>query len=119
MSELTEPTEQIPVTVVAHGPISDAARRRAREVVLRAVRHERSPVVGARIALELHPDPAVERPAEVRVSLDVNGHAVRAAASAAEIIEAIDLLDKRIRRNLRAADEERVETRRPPRHRTA
>src|SRR5262249_48375883 len=119
MTELINTSEQFPVTVVARGPISDSARRRVREVVLRAVRHERSPVTGARVALELHPDPAVEKSAEVRVSLDVNGRIVRAAAAAPEMIEAIDLLDERIRRNLRASDEELRRSRGSSRRRTA
>ena len=62
-----------------------------------------APVLFARVDLRLFSDPARERPADAKASLDVNGSLVRAHVAAATITEAVDLLDARLRE--RAAKE--------------
>ncbi len=94
-----------PLSVVADEQLPDEVRERAREVVLRVAGLAPRPVLHARVVLRLHSDPALERPAVAKASLDVSGRPVRAHVAARHMLEAIDLLDERLRRNLEHLDE--------------
>jgi hypothetical protein len=102
------------VTLVAGDEIPKRARAHAVETVVRVARFAPRPVLHARITLREQSDHALERPAVVRASLDVSGREVRAHVAARQLIEGIDLLYERLRRNLEDLDE----FRRARRHRT-
>jgi hypothetical protein len=57
------------------------------------------------MSLRIHADPAVGRPAVAKASLDIGGRPVRAHVAAEQMLEAIDLLERRLRRNLEDAEE--------------
>ncbi|SRR6266540_5585774 len=69
----------------------------AREKVAAALRRTAQPVLYARVWLDRAPDPAVTRPAEASVEVDLNGTVVRAHADAPTQVEAIDLMQDRLR----------------------
>jgi ribosomal subunit interface protein len=58
------------------------------------------PVLSAHVVLTLAADPARQRPAIAEATLDVNGTSVRAQVAAEEMLEAVDLLEDRLRRRL-------------------
>lgn len=93
-------TAEFPVTVVADESVGERAKGRALETVLQAARFAPRPVLHGRVTLFLLHDPSLERPAVAKATLDVSGRPVRAHVAAAEMIEAIDLLEERLRRNL-------------------
>ena len=72
----------------------------AREKVAAALRYTSRPVLFARVWLDRAPDPAVARPAEASVEVDLNGTVVRARADAATQVEAIDLMQDRLKLRL-------------------
>lgn len=98
-------TGELSVSVLADAGLPQEVKDRAREVVLRVAAVAPRPVLEARLALRLHGDPALERPAVAKASLDVSGRTVRAHVAARHMLEAIDLLDQRLRRNLENLDE--------------
>ena len=97
-----EPASRVPfpVSVVADERVDDRVKEHALDVLLRVARHAPRPVLHARLTLAVHPDPALERPAVAKASLDVGGRPVRAHVAAETMPEAIDLLERRLRRNL-------------------
>jgi len=84
------------------GGVGDAAVAYANEKVSRALAFAPMPVLQVRVELQRHPNPSLERPALAKGTIDVNGHIVRAQATAATMDEAIDLLEARLRRRLEA-----------------
>ena len=60
----------------------------------------RAPVLFARLLLEAAPDPARDRPAMARLTLDVDGDLVRAQVAGHDMREAGDLLKARLRDQL-------------------
>ncbi|MGZ4393593.1 MAG: ribosome hibernation promotion factor [Gaiellaceae bacterium] len=115
-----EPAQQavFPLELVADDELAGQVSEHAREMVLRVARFAPRPVLHARIVLRVQPDPALERPAIAKASLDVSGRPVRAHVAAEHMIEAIDLLERRLRRNLEDLEElaraRRHETRMAP-----
>lgn len=63
------------------------------------------PVLFGRLVFDIDPDPAVERRASAKISLDLNGQLVRAHVAAPSVREAIDLLLDKVRREVRALSE--------------
>jgi ribosome-associated translation inhibitor RaiA len=110
--------EGFPLTVVSDERVPEEAIERARELLSRVTALSARPVLHARLVLHVQPDPALERPAIAKASLDVNGRSVRAHASAPRMLDAVDLLAERLRRNLEDLDEtaraHRHETGTPP-----
>lgn len=70
------------------------------------------PVLHTDIRLEKSADPSLERPAMARIIVLVDGEPVRASVQAAELTEAIDLLEARIRRRITQMAEARQALRR-------
>lgn len=101
-----------PVSFVADEELGDEVKAHALEVLLDVASHAPRPVLHARMTLRLHPDPALERPAVAKASLDVGGRPVRAHVAAEQMREAIDLLERRLRRNLESLEELRRARRR-------
>ena len=103
-----------PVDVVVEEGVTETAADQARDMVVRVSRFASRPVLHGRIVLGIHRDPARVRPAVAKVSLDVSGRSIRAHVAAEGMPEAIDLLERRLRRNLTALEE----LRRAHRHET-
>lgn len=96
---------ELPVTMVADELVAEESKEHALEVLERIAAVAPRPVLHARVVLRLHRDPALERPAVAKAVLDVSGRSVRAHVAARRIDEAIDLLERRLRRNLEDLDE--------------
>jgi len=88
------------VVVQTHGDVNRWERDYARDKIDRLRSMAGAPVLFARVDLRRFTDPARERPADAKASLDVNGSLVRAHVAAASITEAVDLLDARLRERL-------------------
>jgi len=89
-----------PLVVHTDRRVPPAAKVRAEQIVLRVARVSRRPVLYGRVVLRVESDPAVERPAIAKATLDVNGRVLHAHAAASRIYDAIDVLDERLRRAL-------------------
>jgi hypothetical protein len=100
-----ESVAKLPINLVADDDLDPKVREHAREVLLEVASHAPQPVQHARIVLTVHRDPALERPAVAKASLDVRGRPVRAHVAAGHMVEAIDLLERRLRRNLEELEE--------------
>jgi ribosome-associated translation inhibitor RaiA len=88
------------VVVQTHGDVNRWEREYARDKIDRLRTMAGAPVLFARVDLRRFTDPARERPADAKASLDVNGSLVRAHVAAASITEAVDLLEARLRERL-------------------
>lgn len=91
------------VVVTTRGDIGDDEREYGRAKVERLVDLVDRPVLFARLDLDVHGDPAREQPAFAKAELDLDGHVVRAHATASTMLEAIDALDARFRARLERA----------------
>jgi len=89
-----------PLSVVADPEVAEAARADAAAAVRHVARFAPTPVTRARVALRHRHDPAAARPATVKASVELSGHVVRAHAEAATFPDAIDLVERRLRRNV-------------------
>ena len=72
------------------------------------------PILFARLTLAMSADPALERPATAKASVDVSGRVVRAHVACPTMTEAIDLMADRIRQGIRRLHEERRPAARRP-----
>jgi ribosome-associated translation inhibitor RaiA len=93
-----------PIAVVADDDVPESVRAYAVKKVVHVARFARRPVLHARVTLRLQRDPALERRAVVKATLDVSGRSIRAHVAAKQLREAIDLLEERLRRNLEDAE---------------
>lgn len=91
---------ELEVTVATRGEIPDAARQYAVDKITQLGRYTRKPILFAQVKLSLESNPAQARPAVAEATLDVNGQAVRAHVAGTDLLEAADLLEARLRRNL-------------------
>jgi len=96
--------ENLQIQVRTGAGIPVALRDYAREKVESVLRHTSRPVLFARISLVRLPDPAVPRPAQARVEIDLNGAVLLASADAATPTEAIDLMKDRLSARLGRVD---------------
>lgn len=96
--------------VTVRGAVTDKSAAYAEEKVRHVASCANQPVLSAHVVLTLAADPARERPALAEATLDVNGFAVRAQATASDMLGAVDLLEDRLQRNL-VHHQERVRTR--------
>ena len=86
--------------VVVRGPVPSSAVDYARTKLEHVTGYASRPVLAARAVLTVAQDPAMERPARVEASLDVNGTQIRAHAVASDMEGAVDLLEDKLRKNL-------------------
>ena len=72
---LAEPAaeEAFPISLVADEALGEEVKGHALDVLRGVATHASRPVLHARMTLHLHGDPAVERPAVAKASLDVGG----------------------------------------------
>ena len=89
-----------PRIVSVHGEVSRHVHAYASHKIGQLARLAPGPVLSGRVTFDQAPDPGVERPAQVQVTLDVNGRVVRATAAARHFEEAIDLVEARLRHGL-------------------
>ena len=94
------------IDLVVDEGVEEQSVERARNALLRVARVASRPVLHGRIVLRIHHDPARERPAVAKASLNVGGRLIRAQVAAEQMPEAIDLLARRLRRNVEALEEE-------------
>lgn len=107
-------TGETPVEVVVRGPVPDQAVGYARYKVAHVARHLNAPVLFVRVALSQSKDPAVERPAVVEATIDVNGRVIRAHRAAPTFNEAVDLVEARLEDRLGHLAQHRKEQARRP-----
>lgn len=104
----------LPIVVSTRGTVGERHVRRAREKLTHSLRAAPRSVLYAHLSLLHEPDPAVERPSLAKACVEIDGHIVRAHASAPHMEEAIDELEERLRRRL----EERFDREQERRHDT-
>jgi ribosome-associated translation inhibitor RaiA len=95
------------VSVVADPELGERARQAAFALVSRLEQRTPRPLLHARVTLRQLPDPALERPATAKATLDVNGRLVRAHVAAKTMDDALDRLEERLSRNLKDLEEMR------------
>jgi hypothetical protein len=103
--------------VMVHGSADPMTEVYARRKIGRLARFAPMPVLGARVRLELAPNPSLERPALARGMLDLNGRPLHAQVAARRLEEAVDLLDARLRHRLEHVAGQLRARRDHPRHR--
>lgn len=94
------------VTTIRGGVTPDQ-RRYAVEKLTRLAKLAHWPVLFARLELRQEADPALERPAVAKASLDLSGRQVRAHVAAPTMEAAVDELEARLRRRLEILEEHR------------
>lgn len=99
-SEVPHQPRPFPIQVSVHGRVSQRALDYAREKLIGLTAHVNEPVLFTRVKLTQHADPAARRPAVAEAALDINGELVRAHVAADRMMEAVDLLDRRLRDRL-------------------
>jgi hypothetical protein len=99
MTHRTELPSVFDVAVTTHGELPGAAEY-ARDKIGGLGRLTHRPVLGARVRLTRHHDPAVQRPVIAQANLDVDGLPVRVQVAGRTAREAIDHLESRLRHRL-------------------
>ncbi len=99
--------------IATKGNVGEEMKAYADEKVRRVTRLAPRPILYGRVALTMHENPAVDRPASVKANLDLSGQRVRAHVAAATFREAIDRLESRLQRQFEIMSDRR-ETRRQP-----
>jgi ribosomal subunit interface protein len=89
------------VEVTARGEVSDRARRRAEQELVRLERYVKGPVMGGRIVLTQEQNPRIAMPARAEGELVLAGRPVRARAAAGSMDAAVDELGERLQRQVR------------------
>jgi ribosome-associated translation inhibitor RaiA len=103
---------EIPFALTTDASVTEQVRARAASIVARASRFAPRPILYARMTVRTEQDPAVARPAVATAALDVSGRIVIAHAAADTPLDALDLLERRLRRNLDRLDARRRARRR-------
>jgi ribosome-associated translation inhibitor RaiA len=88
------------IEISTRGGIGPAARTYALDRIGKALATVDEPVLYASLRLDRASDPARERPALARVTVDIDGQQIRAHVAAATLEESIDLLEARLRHRL-------------------
>jgi ribosomal subunit interface protein len=101
------------VVVQVHGDVGETDRSYARTKIARIWERAAAPVLYAKVELRRANDPARVDPAEVKGEVDLDGHVVRAEATAPTFFEAVDQVDARLRRQVaRLSDRDETHHRR-------
>lgn len=93
-------TSSVPVQVTRRGNVGSGTVPYARRKVQTALGVGRVPVRYAHVVLDWRRDPAIERPAVAEATADIDGTIVRATSIAPTMVEAVDDLEERLRRQL-------------------
>lgn len=92
--------QELEVSVATAGNVPEAAKKYATDKVTQLARYTKRPILFAQVRLNLEANPSRERPALAEATLDVNGRPVRAHVAGHDMMEAVDLLEERLRRRL-------------------
>lgn len=92
--------QELEVTVTTHGEVTDAAKQYATDKITQLARYTKKPILFAQVKLTLESNPSRERPALAEATLDLNGQPVRAHVAGRDLLEAVDLLEDRLRRRV-------------------
>ncbi len=92
--------QELEVNVATTGKVPDGVKQYAADKVTALVRYTKRPILFAQIRLVLETKPSLDRPALAEATLDVNGQPVRAHVAGHDLLEAVDLLEERLRRRL-------------------
>jgi ribosome-associated translation inhibitor RaiA len=104
-----------PIELSTRGDVGETERSYALEKMERVIGEIERPVLAASLRLERASDPARERPALARITIDLDGDVVRAHVDAHDMTEAVDLLERRARDRLtHVASHQRALRRRGP-----
>ena len=98
--QVMQDTQNVPVQIETRGSVAQDMTVLATGKVLSLMRLADRPVRLVRVMLTMAANPANERPAVVRVSVDIDGRAVRAQADGATMRDAIGHMADRLRRRL-------------------
>jgi hypothetical protein len=90
----------IGVAGTTRGEFGDGLPELVARKMVAVARHAHQPVLGIRVELDRHPDPAVARPVAAKASVDLNGTQVHAGATAGTAREAVDRMVDRLIRQL-------------------
>jgi len=104
--------EEPPVSVATRGDVPHRARDELQRDLERLTRHAPRQVLSVRATLVTEHDPALERPAVAKASVQLAGRTVRAHVAAATHAEASALLVDRLKRSLAAVADRDEGTRR-------
>ena len=107
---LVRAAPEIAFALTADASATEQVRTRAASIVARASRFAPRPILYARMTIRTEHNPP--RPAVATVALDVSGRIVIAHAAADTPLDALDLLERRLRRNLDRLDARRRARRR-------
>lgn len=97
----------VAISVTTKGDVSHEAAVRLDRHLQRLADQIAIPVLSASATLVHHRDPARERPVQASATIDLNGHWERASVEASEEVEAVDLLDAKLRRIVTRYNERR------------
>lgn len=103
---------EFPFALMVAPEISERVQKRAVAALVHAARFAPRPIVYARIAIRMEHEHTARRPVTASASLDVSGRIVTARATADAPLDALDLLERRLRRNLDQLDARRRARRR-------
>jgi hypothetical protein len=87
---------QVEPVVVVRGDVPEGAVGYATDKLVSLQSRITAPLLFCRIKLTMAADPAVSRPADAQLTLDVNGEVVRGHVAATTMNEAIDLVEARV-----------------------
>ncbi len=99
--------ETVRISVKTKGGVSPEAADRLKATLRRLSDHLEIPILSASGSVVRHQDPARSRSVQASATVDLNGHWERASVEADEELEAIDLLDAKLRRIVRRYNERR------------
>lgn len=109
MTSTTDRIEQRPeISFVVHGDVEATMIEYATKRIETVLDQIGAPVLFVQAKLTQAADPARDRPARARATIDVNGDLVRGQVRAATMTEAIDLLADRLRDQLQHRAERRL-----------
>lgn len=100
MTEQGPPEPPFDISVSAAGTVPPRVVDEAVQMVRSVAADASAPVLGGRVRLTRHLDPAVERPCVAQATIDVNGRPVRAHLAAETWEGALGLLQDRLQRRL-------------------
>jgi ribosome-associated translation inhibitor RaiA len=96
---LTDQNRDVHLDIVCKGdPPDEETLAYVRRKIIAAARASHTPVAYAKVTIARQPHPSVTREDLVTVTLDVDGHPIRAHAEGHTTREAVDILEERLRR---------------------
>lgn len=97
----------VAISVTTKGDVSHDAVELLDRHLRRLAEQMALPMLSASATLIHHRDPARERPVQASATIELNGHWERASVEASEEVEAVDLLDAKLRRIVTRYNERR------------